>query len=145
MKKKKETAYQQFKLRRELGRSKELTDDYIKDLAERMVFFAHESDGSVYVTQFIAQEGIPFYTFRDWLDKYPDLYLHYQESKEIIAAKTLQNALHRKFDATTSKWFVNCISKEFRKATKEIAQEEEQKDHTVIIKEIKADEPDTDT
>lgn len=127
-------------MRRDMGMRKEITKDYVKDIGERMIFFAQQSDGSVYITQFLVDEGLSYETFREWLDRYPELARDYREAKEIMACKVLTNALHRKYDSSISKWFVNCISKEFRQATKEIAQEEEQREHTVIIKEIRADD-----
>jgi hypothetical protein len=139
-KKRKLTPFEEFKLKRELGMGKELTKDYIKDLGERILFFAHESDGSVHISRLIADEGISRFIFFTWLKKYPDLKEAYEEAKEIMATKVLQGALTRKYDGPISKWYINCISQEFRQATKELSHDEEEKKHTVIIKEIRAED-----
>lgn len=140
-KKTKNTRYDEYIAARELSDKRMMKESYLKDMCKRMVFFAYESDGSDYVTSFVAQEGMPLTSFKKYCKDHEYVRDAYEEAREILASRALKNGLLNKFNPLLTRWYITMISPTFFEYNKRIKNaQDEKKDAVVVIKEIKADE-----
>ena len=98
-----EKFYQKYKVQHYLGH---IDDAFIETLCEMVIEFGQTSDGSHGYVHFMRRLGIPWMTFHDWMDKYPNLKQAYIEGKLLIAETRIRQGLLRKFEPTLVKFTV---------------------------------------